>query len=41
VCPCLQTLMYNAGLYGRAQALRKEGTAPAGGCSFKGHVVWV
>jgi hypothetical protein len=25
----LQTLAYNAGMYGRAQALRREGTAPA------------
>ena len=27
--PCLQTLAYNAGLYGRAQAMRREGNAPA------------
>lgn len=25
---CLQTLAYNAGLFGRAQALRREGKAP-------------
>ncbi len=26
--PAPQTLAYNAGMYGRAQALRREGTAP-------------
>eukprot|EP00983_Pelagomonas_calceolata_P107673 1159373-Pelagomonas_calceolata.AAC.8 len=29
--PRSQTLLYNAGLYGRAQAMRKEGNAPVGG----------
>ena len=26
---CAQTLAYNAGMYSRAQAMRREGTAPA------------
>jgi hypothetical protein len=29
LCLLLQTLAYNAGMFSRAQALRREGTAPA------------
>lgn len=29
MCACVQTLAYNAGMFSRAQVLRRDGTAPA------------